>query len=140
MELLLNIIWVMLAIPACWAWQRHWRTEAEARLHPVRGLLVLVCSLVLLFPVISATDDLHPMRPEMEEAGPSKRSVKNCGSQAITPWTGGQIPAQFCAAAFRFPSPLVTIFDQAKPGEPAIARSAPVMRDAGRAPPFPVSA
>jgi hypothetical protein len=33
--------------------------------------------LVLLFPVVSATDDLHVMRPEMEETGLSKRTIKN---------------------------------------------------------------
>jgi hypothetical protein len=32
--------------------------------------------LVLLFPIISATDDVHAMRAEMEEPGASKRSVR----------------------------------------------------------------
>jgi len=31
--------------------------------------------LIVLFPVVSATDDLRAMRPEMEESSNSKRSV-----------------------------------------------------------------
>ncbi|MGO9404711.1 MAG: hypothetical protein ACLPVW_14710 [Terriglobales bacterium] len=35
--------------------------------------------LILLFPVISASDDLHPMRPEMEESKRSFRHPGHCG-------------------------------------------------------------
>jgi hypothetical protein len=35
--------------------------------------VVLSCVLILLFPVISVTDDLHPIRPEMEESSVSKK-------------------------------------------------------------------
>jgi hypothetical protein len=43
--------------------------------------MALACALVVLFPVISATDDLHAMRAEMEESPISKRTVshKNIG-------------------------------------------------------------
>ncbi|MGD0790332.1 MAG: hypothetical protein ABR920_01060 [Terriglobales bacterium] len=41
----------------------------------------LGCALVLLFPVISATDDLHAMRPEMEE---SERALRHPGHCACT--------------------------------------------------------
>jgi hypothetical protein len=42
-------------------------------------VLLLSCILVLLFPVVSATDDLHAMRQEMEESSLSKRMVKQSG-------------------------------------------------------------
>jgi hypothetical protein len=78
MELILNLLWLMLALPAIWLWQRHLtRPGNQNMVSAVRALLLLCCVLVLLFPVVSATDDLHPMPPEMEEEpGVSKRIVK----------------------------------------------------------------
>jgi hypothetical protein len=70
MELLLNLCWLLLALPCYWLWRRD---RASNR---VRSVLVLGCMLVLLFPVVSATDDLHVIRPEMEEPGPSKKVLK----------------------------------------------------------------
>lgn len=43
-------------------------------------LLALGCVLVLLFPVISASDDLHAMRAEMEDSSISKRTVRQAAS------------------------------------------------------------
>lgn len=37
--------------------------------------MALGCLLVMLFPVISATDDLRAMRAEMEESPTGKRSI-----------------------------------------------------------------
>jgi hypothetical protein len=50
--------------------------------------------LMLLFPVVSATDDLHAMRPEIEESNPSKqiaRQVDGGSSSAIN--IAGGLPA-----------------------------------------------
>jgi hypothetical protein len=75
MELILNLIWVVLAVSAlcAWGWRR---SRPQSRPH----LIALVCLLALLFPVISATDDLNAMRSEMEDSSPSKRGLK----QAVT--------------------------------------------------------
>jgi hypothetical protein len=73
LELLLNLLWLLLALPACWLW-RHGRTAPNER--KFSCILALGCALVLLFPVISATDDLHAMRAEMEESAPNKRGVR----------------------------------------------------------------
>jgi hypothetical protein len=78
MELLLNLIWLALALPGLWMWRKmparvrnpHWFGRC-------RPFLLLACVLVLLFPVISATDDLHAMRPEIEESNPFNRQLKN---------------------------------------------------------------
>jgi hypothetical protein len=49
--------------------------------------------LVLLFPVISATDDLHAMRAEMEESPASKRSVLQASNEKnAVPHAGVQNP------------------------------------------------
>jgi hypothetical protein len=74
MELVLNLVWLLLAVPAYWVWRRQSRKFGS-----LRCLVTLGCVLFLLFPVISATDDLHAMRPEMEESSPTKRTVKQTG-------------------------------------------------------------
>lgn len=75
MELLLNLIWVVFAVAALCAWGRR-RGKPQSRPH----LIAVICLLALLFPVISATDDLRAMRSEMEDSSSSKRSLK----QAVT--------------------------------------------------------
>lgn len=74
MELLLNLAWLLLALPAYWLW-RDCRGVHLGRRSSWQCLLSLTCLLVILFPVISATDDLHSMRAEMEESPVNKRSV-----------------------------------------------------------------
>jgi hypothetical protein len=87
MELLLNLVWLTLALPAIWIWRhepasvRHWAGHRR-----LRSSVLLMCVLVLLFPVISASDDLHPMRAEMEESSPFKRTVKQAGSNGSASW------------------------------------------------------
>jgi hypothetical protein len=77
MELLLNLSWLTLALPAIWMWRHESVCDKDCwRLDPIRLFLLLGCALVLLFPVVSATDDLHAMRQVMEESSPSKRVVK----------------------------------------------------------------
>lgn len=76
MELLLNLAWILLALPSYWLWRRGASSRAARRVTALQVLLALGCGLVLLFPVISATDDLHAMRAEMEESSSSKRAVR----------------------------------------------------------------
>ena len=77
MELLLNLLWLALALPAVLIWRRQpalpWSSGKQARFRP---LVLLGCLLALLFPVVSASDDLHPLSAEIEESGPFKRTVK----------------------------------------------------------------
>jgi hypothetical protein len=49
---------------------------------PLIFFCALGCAFVLLFPVISATDDLHAMRPEMEESERACRDAKCCASSS----------------------------------------------------------
>jgi hypothetical protein len=87
MELLLNLVWLMLALPAIWLWRRE--AVRPRRLDRLRSVLLLSCILVLLFPVISATDDLHAMRAEMEESSLSKRTVKQSAGENSSGWLAG---------------------------------------------------
>jgi len=85
MELLLNILWLALIVPAIWIWlykPAHARAPRSfGHYHP---FLLLGCALILLFPVISATDDLNAMRPEMEESGFSTRQLKHSTARTWT--------------------------------------------------------
>src|SRR5271157_3388319 len=77
MELLLNLLWLMLALPAILVWRRHSAsTKSSGRQSHSRSFVLLGCLLALLFPVVSASDDLHPIGTEIEESGPFKRTVK----------------------------------------------------------------
>jgi hypothetical protein len=69
MELLLNLIWLLLVVPALWVWRRRTCEPGGQVRRSQSCLLILGCILLLLFPVVSATDDLQAMRPEIEEAG-----------------------------------------------------------------------
>ena len=70
MEVLLNLCWLLLIGLAFGFWVHHRRDSKSLRL-----ALALACLCVLLFPVISATDDLHAMRQEAEEFSSAKKTL-----------------------------------------------------------------
>lgn len=134
MELLLNLIWVLLAVPAFWLWRREALPAHRSRyLTPVRCVLALGFVLLLLFPVISATDDLRAMQPETEECPSGRRACRSAENEKAHAPNMGAAPAlvgQFTvfAPAYEFHG-LVISFS----GQPPVA----VLRGAetGRAPP-----
>ena len=75
MELALNLCWLTLLLPAYWLWHSAPARAKGVCICRLHSLVLLACVLILLFPVVSATDDLHVMRPEIEEPG-SKRMVR----------------------------------------------------------------
>ncbi|MGC2450022.1 MAG: hypothetical protein WA477_20400 [Candidatus Sulfotelmatobacter sp.] len=81
MELLLNLAWLLLALPAYWLWRGSRTAQGGRKFTAAQGLLALGCLLVMLFPVVSATDDLRAMRAEMEESPTSKRSIAQSSNQ-----------------------------------------------------------
>jgi len=74
MELFLNLAWLLLAVPAFLLW-RSSRSGSGAHKSSF-VLLVLACTLAILFPVVSASDDIQAMRPEIEEAS-SRDAISN---------------------------------------------------------------
>jgi len=131
MELLLNLIWVFLAVSALYAWCRR-RNHPQSRPH----LIALVCLLALLFPVISATDDLHAMRSEMEDSATSKRSLKQAVTGKVVWQQTVHNPPALLASAFvvRPPGETSRVVIPAPPPRFSI-RSRAVQTD--RAPPLP---
>ena len=75
MELFLNLCWLTLLLPAYLLWRQRVSSEPWTRASFVI-ICTLGCALVLLFPVISASDDLHAIGQAIEE---SERSFRNDG-------------------------------------------------------------
>src|ERR1039458_3184769 len=107
MELLLNLLWLLLALPAYWLWRR-----SAHKFSSLQCLLALGCTLVLLFPVISASDDLHAMQAEMEDSSTSKRTVRQAGSDKNLAWLNRlQGPPAMVASAVRLAAPEVGLLE-----------------------------
>lgn len=83
MELLLNLIWIILTVVALCAFARSRRLASEiSPSRSFKALLALSCILVLLFPIISASDDLHPVQAAVEDASKRVQLVLAVGSTA----------------------------------------------------------
>ncbi|MFZ0542893.1 MAG: hypothetical protein WBQ87_17640 [Candidatus Sulfotelmatobacter sp.] len=135
MELLLNLAWLLLALPAYWLWRRDADLRAARWVTSLQCLLALGCALVLLFPVISASDDLHAMRAEMEDSSISKRAVRQAGSDRNSAWANRlQGPSAVVASAVRLAPPEVRLLDVSVACVSPLAR--PCVFHGGRAPPF----
>lgn len=134
MELLLNLAWLLLAIPAYWLWRKSTPANRRHRFSSLQCLLALACVLVLLFPVISATDDLHAMRAEMEESPVSKRSMRQASTgKNSLPHTRLQSPPVLFANLA--PSFVLTEFASICTHNPSLLPAALSLASAGRAPP-----
>jgi hypothetical protein len=135
MELLLNLLWVLLALPAYWLWRRDAGVRCARRVSSPQCLLVLGCVQVLLFPVISASDDLHAMRAEMEDSSISKRTVRQAGSDKNSAWVNRlQGPQAAVASAVRLVAPEIRLLEVSVTRVSPLAR--PCVFHGGRAPPF----
>lgn len=129
MELFLNLAWLLLAVPAYWVWQRRDRRAS------CRYLLTLGCTLVLLFPVISATDDLHAMSAEMEEFSPGKRALKHAsGDKVSLQQAFGAHSAQLLT--IDFPLPTAELCGKICPFQASPYPSEAPYASSGRAPPL----
>jgi hypothetical protein len=61
METFLNLVWLLLVIVALCVWQRRWvRQKHASRRNPLQEWTAFACVMVLMFYVVSMTDDLHP--------------------------------------------------------------------------------
>ena len=129
MELLLNLAWLLLAVPAWWLWCGRKPSRKVSSLH---CLLALGCMLVVLFPVVSATDDLRAMRAEMEESPEGKRSVRQTGNEKPSAWKWQNPPALAVIANSLI---VCTQGWQALPNRHLFVLAAPAVKRASRAPP-----
>jgi len=129
MELLLNLSWLVFALVAVGLW---WHARSEQCCNRLPQLVVLSCVLILLFPVVSVTDDLHPIRPEMEESSPSKK-IKAIPASSNNSGVFDSLPAHV-ACSFLF-SPHCKVCGQILAELAPVPETAQLCKDACRAPP-----
>lgn len=132
MELLLNLAWLLLALPAYWLWRVSKGDPSGRRFAPIQCLFALSCMLVVLFPIVSATDDLHAMRAEVEESPLSKRSLRQANDDRPSSWNWDSQPSLTSAS-----STLVATFEAWHHVPKLVADSLDTrsIQEAGRAPP-----
>ena len=93
MELLLNLVWVAMALAAFGALLQERRAGSQRPQVPyLKALLALAFVLVLLFPVVSASDDLHPAQAVLEEATKRFQQLAAPLHQPSTVAHGGVVP------------------------------------------------
>lgn len=102
MELILNICWLLLAVPAIWVWLRRTPScNRVGRFSTFGPPILLGCVLLLLFPIISATDDLQAARLEVEEPGPHRWLKQPVADRFSSPvFKSGNLPMQWNGAVF----------------------------------------
>jgi hypothetical protein len=85
MELTLNLVWLVLSLGACAAWMLTYRSSS-GKCTRNQGLLLLFCVSIIIFPVISITDDLH------EAAAYTEDRVQDAVKKNVRPAVSPQQP------------------------------------------------
>jgi hypothetical protein len=61
METFLNLVWLLLVVVVLCFWQRRWaRQRSAGHRNRFQEWTAFACAMVLMFYVVSMTDDLHP--------------------------------------------------------------------------------
>ena len=72
MEQLLNLVWASVALAAlCAFWLQQRTYQESSKVSYLKASVALVTLLIMLFPVISVSDDFHPAMAALDE--PAKR-------------------------------------------------------------------
>jgi len=135
MEVLLNTFWLLIAVGAFLFWRPEKQRGVRAGRHYGRSLamVALACALVLLFPVISLTDDLHAEQAAMEDSSRSVMKARQMMQACLHAGKSHSMPAvdgaaYSAAALHRFPGAAV-FFETRVPCRP------PLSAHEGRSPP-----
>jgi hypothetical protein len=91
-EIFLNIFWVLITLAGVIAWRTRWKRQTRLRRHAAwREWSAFVCAMVLLFFVVSLTDDLHAELMLLEECSTSRRHATYvvCARHSSPPDGGG---------------------------------------------------
>jgi hypothetical protein len=133
MEIILNMIWGLVAIWAFWFWaSKSDRVTPSSRSALPSGVLALACALILLFPVISLTDDLHAELAVMEDGSGSVLKAQTLSQGGAR--TGKLQVSLFVASPPDERTILVTL-SAADPFESNANPAHHIPRTKGRAPP-----
>jgi hypothetical protein len=132
-ELLLNLIWVVIALSALTVFGARWsgHTCEDGASH-LTAWIALLTVIIVLFPVISVSDDFHPVVASSED--PARRSLHLSASihQAKAAPSVVSLAAILLLLTLTASIALPTWFTRATPGViPACARAP----QEGRSPP-----
>jgi hypothetical protein len=72
MELILNLVWMLLAVAIVRLWVRYAPKEGSGRWTQIFALIMLI---LILFPVISVTDDLQASQTLAEDVTTLRRDI-----------------------------------------------------------------
>ncbi len=138
MELSLNLLWLLLAVASFALVGRGRGNRTLAGWHSWRRTFSLACALVILFPVISVTDDLHAEQAVMEDSNPTKRIGKSCSAPgaALNP-DRSSLPFLLVATGL-LPRPSLRLLGLTVLQEIRFLAAAPAGRTNPRAPPSPM--
>jgi hypothetical protein len=137
MELVLNILWVLIALASFGLWRTVWRRQPRHAHHgPLEEWTAFACVLIFLFFAVSLSDDLHASAILADDCGGRRHAlVLSCATHAQGHFV--------CAHASPAQVPGV---DAAPPALPIVSRIAPAALSAlvdseirftcCRAPPF----
>lgn len=140
MEAIINMVWLFVAVGAFSFFAlRRSRPKAacQSRRQTLGGLVALACALIILFPIISPTDDLQAQEPMLEECS---RPLLKLGKAAQGPPNTGKHVPQLATVPqdHSFGNSIQTlgkvVLQQAQIPPLTLARAS-----AGRAPPFTTS-
>lgn len=119
MELILNLIWAILAVAIVRLWLCHAPNKGTNRR---TGFAALFLLLLILFPVISVTDDLQAMQNPAEVETALRRVQSAVNPYTISPSTD-VLPESFAAPAALavLPYAVGTHLPLSAPDDPALA-------------------
>jgi hypothetical protein len=136
MELLLNVIWASLALSALLAFV--WSSRLAMQVRPgvcLKSLIALFSVICLLFPVVSASDDLHPTQAVLEDA--TKRIQRGISQAPLLPTPHLSWLPALLAAALLFGLIVLRPWRTKTVIKHRIER--PRQPEAGRGPPFVIA-
>ncbi|HXW57688.1 MAG TPA: hypothetical protein VEJ67_18190 [Candidatus Cybelea sp.] len=84
MELVLNIIWLLIALAAFGLWRTVWRKQPRyADRRPLEEWTAFACVLIFLFFAVSLSDDLHASAILADDCGGRRHAlVLSCATHA----------------------------------------------------------
>jgi hypothetical protein len=127
MELILNLVWLFIAIALVCVWRTQW---AHQRLRPAHGRRVQEWSavglaLVLLFFAVSMSDDMHSEIVALEELSGNSRDHLHLGGTQPVPHPPSLLHAVWSLMATDLPSFSDSIAVDAMPFEKLLVDSRP---------------
>lgn len=99
MEIVLNLIWVLLAVVIVRLWMSQARQEGASAMTQLAALAILIA---ILFPVISVTDDLLTIQNPAELECCARRNHAASCPQTVFPVVAALVPPAFATPLFGF--------------------------------------